>query len=377
MASPNTADVAAGFRFMDLPLEVRRYFYRLILPSQTISMRNNACAAIEGTPNEFMNLLVASRQVSDEARRVLYGSNSFTVTVSGDTTDFLGLEDRAKWFRPFLARPMPSLNYIKNWQFRLIFHRHWDQYPSDIEMMQRDRRWLEEGLLAVASELARITDLQTLKIFIPCICNRPSAAAVNQLYETTMSSLKPVQKQLRFSSVQVVTAVAPSRVLNASGEFAGWSHWFGSVLCTKPKCITFAQSFSPIKDVLQGSLTPTSLTPRQIAWLDIKVHASLVPPPSTKRIRCALYDLWKLVDVKTPGPFYKEIQVTKKIIDDELKGQYQKGKYQRNEVVRYSGSWWRQTPLEDLKKGALSITGGPNPSTGPRARAECQRWGRR
>lgn len=159
-------------------------------------------------------------------------------------------------------------------------------------------------------------------------------------------------------------------ILNDSGEFSGFSRHYGEILCTEPACVAFARSFNYMKEVLQGNISPTVLTPRQSAWLDLKLYASLVPPPSTKPVRYALYDLWKLVDAKPVGPFYKELQVTKKIINDELKPQYQKGRYQRDEGVRYSGSWWRQTPLEDLD-GVLSITGGANPNTGRRSRQEC------
>ncbi|KAL8923101.1 MAG: hypothetical protein Q9208_004785 [Pyrenodesmia sp. 3 TL-2023] len=264
---------------------------------------------------------------------------------------------------------MPSLNYVNNWQFCLVFSSPWDK---DVV---RNARWIREELLSAASRISSIPNLQTLKIFVPCLCKTYTAIALTQRYKAIISSLTPLQ-QLRFQSVRVIAFLLPDRILNNSGEFSGFSHQYGEILCTKPACVAFARSFSSMKEVLQGNTPPTLLTSRESAWLDLKAYASLVPPPSTKPVRCALYDLWKLVDVKTEGPFYKELQVTKKIINDELKAQYQKGRYQRNEVVRYSGSWWRQTPLEDLA-GVLSLTGGANPSTGPRPRAECQRWGRR
>lgn len=117
MASSNSSHVAAVFSFMNLPLEIRPYFYRMTLPSQDLSMRSSNCAAIHGTPNEFMNLLLVNRQISDEARQVLYGGNSFTVAVSGDEARFPGLRSQPKLFRPFLAKPMPSLEYIRTGNF--------------------------------------------------------------------------------------------------------------------------------------------------------------------------------------------------------------------------------------------------------------------
>lgn len=141
---------------MGLPLELRRYFYNLILPSQDVPRRSSEWANTEGTPNQCMNILLANKQISEEARSVLYGLNSFTIVVSENAT-FLPRSRSGLDFQPMLTTL--SLGYIKNWQLSVPLGRY-DEHND----------YVRDALLSACAQLANIPILQTLKISVPYLC---------------------------------------------------------------------------------------------------------------------------------------------------------------------------------------------------------------
>lgn len=66
-----------------------------------------------------MNILVSNQQISDEARKVLYGLNTFTIEISDDDVTFLRKSEDV-WRYPALPFT-PSLQYLKHWDIQVTF----------------------------------------------------------------------------------------------------------------------------------------------------------------------------------------------------------------------------------------------------------------
>ena len=62
---------------LNLPLEIRRYLYEMVLPSRDIPMNAQQWGTITGIPNSSMGLLRVNKQISAEAQDFIYGCNSF------------------------------------------------------------------------------------------------------------------------------------------------------------------------------------------------------------------------------------------------------------------------------------------------------------
>ncbi|KAL8901057.1 MAG: hypothetical protein Q9207_005393 [Kuettlingeria erythrocarpa] len=152
MSSSRTANLPAessiesspkAFPFFKLPFEIRQWIYTLALPRQDIPIRSDEWVdQIGGVPNQCMNVLLANKQISDEAHALLYGSNTFTIAIDECDTKFLHFTQQTHGFTPFPS--LKLIQYVKNWQLDL---RHF--YRS-----QRGNGYVEEKLLAASAELA-------------------------------------------------------------------------------------------------------------------------------------------------------------------------------------------------------------------------------
>ncbi|KAL8848271.1 MAG: hypothetical protein Q9221_006709 [Calogaya cf. arnoldii] len=131
------------FPLMELPTELRANIFSLALPKQ--NLESHGWATMDNSPNDFMNLLLVNQQVSDEARKVLYGSNMFTMIISEQCTLKLGFFDLVK-FLPFQAPP--SLPYVKRWQIALWPHMEEMAYGK-----------IQEAVFSACTELAKTPNL--------------------------------------------------------------------------------------------------------------------------------------------------------------------------------------------------------------------------
>ncbi|KAL8786932.1 MAG: hypothetical protein Q9213_002474 [Squamulea squamosa] len=311
------------FPFMRLPLELRCHIYGMALPYQDVPTHSKEWSKILGYPNDSMNLLLVSKQVSDEARNVLYGLNRSTMIISAFCTFFQGsLVDT--WFQPI--SPTPSMPYIKNWQLAL-----WPMSDSF------DDRHFRDAVLTACSEIAKIPKLQTLKLAMPCLCERLENLPprchhghcyrsehgqcsclhdlIGDVHDSFVCSFAPLN-QLRFNSdVQIVSTPKPPRSESYSfgsglschdypRRFPQAYHRQGYIKlsqysheqCQQPLCLRFAASFEYIRATLLGDTTPLGLTKQQIEWLDLKRQVAKVYPEENLKLYHALSDAWDALD---------------------------------------------------------------------------------
>ncbi|KAL9629415.1 MAG: hypothetical protein Q9204_005286 [Flavoplaca sp. TL-2023a] len=305
------------FPFMDLPLEIRREIYSLVLPQQTPQSRSNGWATMDGIPNEFMNLLAVNKQVSDEARSVLYGLNTFTIVISQFRMLLPGSFTELE-FLPFPTRP--SLPFIKNWQIAL--------WPTYRRIADRPDARFRDAVFSACSEIAKTRDLQTLTLTIPCLCENfqprtigryarynkthsyDGPEEVEDIHDAMINYLAPFN-QLRFKGkVEIITAAKPTEQL-WSGEpfpkrFPETNNEEGYIQlanhphrqCQQPLCLSFAASFTPIAALLMGDTTPVSLTEDQLEWLELKksIHEERDHPECLVELENALEELWDALD---------------------------------------------------------------------------------
>ncbi|KAL8992893.1 MAG: hypothetical protein Q9169_006758 [Polycauliona sp. 2 TL-2023] len=277
------------FPFMQLPLEIRREIYTLVLPRQDSQSHPNGWKSIDTKKNEFMNLLLVNKRVSNEARSVLYTLNTFTMVVFKHRYLLLGTLN----INDFVTFPTkPSIPFIKNWQIAL--------WPSYENLRGRSAAQFRDVVLSACSEIAKTQELQTLTLSIPCICGhfqkmradcrcgrrfcRHNLEEIEDIHDGMISLLAPFN-QLRFKGrVKIIAAAEPSQQFypgargpypsafpessNTKGHLACASHPHSQ--CQQPLCLSYAASFDPFRATLVGNTTPLSLTKDQADWLDFK-----------------------------------------------------------------------------------------------------------
>lgn len=134
-----------------------------------------------------MGLLATNKQVSHEAREVLYGLNPSTVVVAHNYTQFLSGSNETARYKLFPSTP--SITPVKNWQLDL---RPSGSFESRIRA----------GILDTVEQTAKIGHVQTLKVQICCLCmTRGSAESLNQ---NTRVMLQPLKTLLFEKSVTFI-----------------------------------------------------------------------------------------------------------------------------------------------------------------------------
>ena len=325
---------------LGLPLEIRRKIYQLVLPCQNAPPQSASWSTIVGIPNAWMSLLLVNQQISGEAREVLYGDNAFTVAVSTDQISFLHHSEIMKFFRPFKATH--SICYIKNWQFDLQFDRSYDGDNCEYSMLAPhlgssladDRYYIGEGLLGVSAVLAeQCTDLQTLKVRVPCLCRKDGSTPVAGVQDAVTESLEPL-KMLRFKGT--VTFIAAPREEEKNVGIWDPRCWkTATTQCQRPACVAFADSFVDIKQILRDqTLPPLLLTSRQQQWLDLKQRAAKLLPKSEPPLRAHLYGVWTAMVTNTDEDFRSKVDVAVWWIDHQFNRQVTDGRYSRYSVFR-------------------------------------------
>ncbi|KAI4096069.1 MAG: hypothetical protein LQ339_007085 [Xanthoria mediterranea] len=325
------------FPFMKLLPELRREIYSLVLPQQDSQSRSSGWLTMDETPNDFMNLLLVNKQVSEEARSVLYGVNTFTMVISEEQTLLLGSFTK----NDFLPLPTkPSLPFIKNWQIAL-WPGHYFLWDGSDLLGARHR----DAVLSACSEIAKSPELQRLKLSIPCLCNRSTFRMcqcsepdgdecyclneedIGDLHDVILNGLIPFN-QLRFKGkVELVATPEPAEQLwsdkhygnptrlpdveNAKGYtlLSKYSHH----QCPEPRCVSFAASFGPVMATLMGDTTPDRLTDSQLAWLALKKRVAETMYQHTRNIpNIDLGDLWSALDSRESMYFEKEMRIMDK-----------------------------------------------------------------
>ncbi|KAL8799502.1 MAG: hypothetical protein Q9182_005840 [Xanthomendoza sp. 2 TL-2023] len=307
------------FPFLDLPLDLRRYFYELVLPQQDVTMSSSRWASIHcrGRPNQFMNLLLANKKVCDEGRSVLYGANRFTIIISGSNTHFLRSSESVD-FQTFPKSPSP-LPHIKNWQLALwpFFNA---RYGEDIRF--------HDAVLSVCAAIAKTPNLQNLKLTIPCLCeyfeeidacpcSEPDIQCrcvdIEDIHSKLTRNLAPLNL-LRFNGEAQIVAT-PKPVLKEDYRFPDhdWEDGYielsayPHLQCQKPVCLSFAASFGPFMATLTGKTTRISLTENQIEWLELKSRIQQVPERLlNKDLEDAVSNTWEALESGSDQYFQME-----------------------------------------------------------------------
>ncbi|KAL8668465.1 MAG: hypothetical protein Q9168_006901 [Polycauliona sp. 1 TL-2023] len=306
------------FPFMKLLPELRNEIYSLVLPKRITQSNSGGWVSMDDTPNEFMNLLLVNKQVSDEARTVLYGHNTFTMVATKHRTLLLGslIEHN---FLPFPTKP--SISFIKNWQIAL-----WPNYRN---LRGKSAARFCDAVLSACSQIAKAHELQTLTLSIPCVCehlremrgqcNCPrgrcqcDSQEIGEIHENMVALLAPFN-QLRFKGkVQIVAAAQPPRRSDAGAAILRTVSYSQSDdkdkqiklsryphhQCQQPLCLSFAASFDPVRAMLMGHTTPLSLTKDQADWFDLKKifqEHSDHPHCSRTLTMEALLELWNALN---------------------------------------------------------------------------------
>ncbi|KAL8881470.1 MAG: hypothetical protein Q9198_001340 [Flavoplaca austrocitrina] len=292
------------FPFMDLPLKIRREIYSLVLPQQTPQSRSNGWATMDGLPNEFMNLLAVNKQVSDEARGVLYELNIFTMVISDTNSLVLGYLDKVS-FKPMQSPP--SLPYIKNWQIAL-----WPEI-QDLMYPEIEQSAFSDAVISACFNLAKSPGLQTLKIAIPCLCEwfaeelvcdctngRCKRPSIEDIHDEFIAILTPFN-HLRFTGkVKIATTPKPPQEWDmihwwrndhppTAGNIAAYTELANHAhpQCQHPACLSFAESFIAIATTLMGKTTPLAFTDRHTSWFELKERAALAESQYSRPIDLA------------------------------------------------------------------------------------------
>ncbi|KAL8848273.1 MAG: hypothetical protein Q9221_006711 [Calogaya cf. arnoldii] len=322
------------FHFLKLPLELRCEVYKLVLPEQQDSQSSSsAWATMTGTPNEFMNLLVADKQISNEAREVLYGLNTFSLIISGESLLFLGSRSEHQFF-PIPNKP--SISFIRNWQIAL--------WPYSDGMIESPGPEYDDAVLSICSEIVKSPELQTLKLRIPCLCQHLQERSyicrcsqeggpchckieeIDEVHDTMIRMLAPFN-QLRFKErVQIVTAPEPDQGMMDDDNYDfendyldqyHWDNWSTKATypypqCQQPLCLAFAASFDPVRATLMGNTTPLRLTADQLTWQNLKAEVAKTVDyrvngrSGSQAENISLSELWDALDSGEPEYFRKE-----------------------------------------------------------------------
>ncbi|KAI4166581.1 MAG: hypothetical protein LQ343_007935 [Gyalolechia ehrenbergii] len=312
------------FPFLQLPVDIRQYFYALVLPGQSFPMNTGRWAEVCDIPSDFIAILRANKQISDEALQALYGGISSTVIITGEEMRSLKFYQDAKSFRPFV--PMGNLQYMRNWQLALRFDAEYDSdlmpcsrlAPHHDSQLATEQYYIREGVLSTTVVLAGVSDLQTLKLSFPCLCKKTHDTSVDRVTEAITFAMEPLQR-LRFHGN--VTFIAATPIAEPSKYFEKVKLAptpAANTQCQQPACLAFASSFDEIKSKLQDNTPRTTLTARQTQWLDVK-HYAADTAPSTHRVRFALAGVWCAMENKTDEEFAQTISMARWVIDDTFK----------------------------------------------------------
>ena len=284
MSKLSKSESLSIFRILDLPLEVRQLIYSFALPYQDTPLREDTTwAEIKNTPNTSMNLLCSNLQISNEARKILYGDNAFTITLNSIGGISVQVsKERIHSCGPFPTTP--SLKYIKHWQLDLKFYPEYSAlvYQSPSEGMAKfqghpsvlsfNRLYCREALRSVADEIINCQELASLKVKMPCICHKESP--LNEVIPIVQSALEPLGR-LQFSGKVTYIAIPTISELNG-GLRREVTVPPSRIQCSKQACLDFSELLSHYLSRLVSPSSPLiQLTSSEIECLKLYKKACM------------------------------------------------------------------------------------------------------
>ncbi|KAL8709358.1 MAG: hypothetical protein Q9220_005951 [cf. Caloplaca sp. 1 TL-2023] len=248
--------------FMILPPEIRLKIYCNLLPPVYESIPGPFLCPTELTlPQDFKTLFQLNRTISDEARELFCSRTSFTINIRPKSIQFLNLRKESA-LPDFPTSPLMS--YIKNWQLTIGFKNDQpDRWTGCVHSNDDscyccvERYYLEQRVLVTVNELATIENLQSLKVFFPCLCNQVPWNRTNTLhiFKMIIYALEPLN-QLRFRShVNFIAGYFDSMVLRQ---------------CRARRCLALTTAFNDMASELKNTSSPPRTLPLHRQWLSIK-----------------------------------------------------------------------------------------------------------
>ncbi|KAL8988013.1 MAG: hypothetical protein Q9177_002850 [Variospora cf. flavescens] len=370
--------------FLSLPLEIRQQIYRILLPSQDVPVRSHQWSNLIESPDDYLQLTIVNRQISDEAREILYSSTASTVVLSDQTTKFLGYRDHSMCQSLLLYHipRMRPVHYMKHWQLSILFKDYGSEYREPD---------IGEALDLVSAELAKVPDLQTLKISLPCLCNEKAMGSKDlqvAAWEHVRRSIEPLWP-LRFNcQVRFITAQRWRPWENAVKEYetanpapsilnrAAWHKWrlgrpewwypkdservdnaiksAANKQCQEAACLDFAASFHDIKADIEGtSSAPDPLSSRRKIWLALRDYAvTWIPYHDPYVYVNALNPTWKALASASEKDFDTIARMAQQILRARWRYLHSSGKLERfftfpAEYISSSSVWAQR--LKGLK----------------------------
>jgi hypothetical protein len=152
--------------FLKLPLEIRQQIYNYVLPyTRSLPPPAHAASSVIWRRGNI-NLMLTNRQICDECRNILYGSNTFVIDISFD-----GIKFRYRWLLPSGLAPNRAYgffeqfppNNISRMRHLIVNVIHVDSYTGMIKY-NCGGRGLTDGLrLRVESFVEALSTAQSLR----------------------------------------------------------------------------------------------------------------------------------------------------------------------------------------------------------------------
>ncbi|KAL8881267.1 MAG: hypothetical protein Q9198_001498 [Flavoplaca austrocitrina] len=234
------------FSFLNFPYDIRNQVYTLLVPRQELPVNSNHWAARKiGHPRDLTNLLSVNKQVLDEVSKIFYGSSSITVTIDEQTTKVLKITQQTPEFLPF-----PSLSFLQDMK-------HWQIDLLGVDYKRLPKKVCDDGvkeaLFALSLELAKIGELLSLKVSVPCLCTDYHVGPGRDVYTPLNRTLEPLRRLRVRGNFSIILghSCQDTRSLRNMGYS---SHSFKE--CGKPDCLSVAASFQQIRAIIEGTTVP-------------------------------------------------------------------------------------------------------------------------
>ncbi|KAL8917973.1 MAG: hypothetical protein Q9208_007637 [Pyrenodesmia sp. 3 TL-2023] len=314
-ALPPTTQFTQPFPFRKLPGEIRNQIYRLVLPHQIrqhIQSSDNSvpnsvnasdtdrliewssCKARErerpgwaNIPSDSLAILRVDQLMCLEAKACMYSSTTnFEVTVASSGIFFFGRFTSMTCFSPF-----PSIwQFTRHWTIHLRFHRFhptqetlWGRDHDKVTGKEHDRRTssntydyihMMESFISICIELAKIPELETLTITLPCLGYQTgdSYKWINKTYVSVLAHMKAAAVK----PGKLIILLAPP--LRRQPQ------------CQAKRCLGYALALEEVWRTWKDGFSYNQVTKQ---WLEMRERAKL--QPSTPELRNLLYDIWQLV----------------------------------------------------------------------------------
>ena len=252
------------FDLLRAPLEIRCLIYSFALPQQDVPARSPNWATELNLPNDSMNLLLANKQIYQEAHELLYSSKSFTAIF-----DYRSLLDSGDGYLPITCpsdrADFPPIQYVRHLQLDFTFltdpsHRSWFSDEND---------YIREGARLLAESMSKNKKLETLKVKLACLCLHSERARIDENMDAIQWFLQPLRR------LQISGKITVIIVLRVETDMEYDSVFHGRQQCKEPCCKKFAADILGYLEhiILNRDSLPAPLISQELRWLSLRQRA--------------------------------------------------------------------------------------------------------